>query len=436
MLLHGHLPASSGPHHDTGDAGRGYSGQPSRAAAVSGQMASAFVQKFCSSGSNAWAAAAEALFQMFKPKGHPTASQAWQDAVVPALLSLMEKSGDEVRARHLQDQTISATDCPITCLCETATANSDTHGWCCLPCVAQHYFLSGIPGCRLMWPLNVNALHQVQRSRCACLLAALYKPQSSSSGSSAAPPPALPPSAVLEAVLSAACRPTVTVSTTAAAKAMPKGGAYAAAGRAVTLRALLDLLGEPERKKRRQAAAGGVSLRPGAAARLACLVTSSCGSDEAVTEMAMRALLALTELDPAAAEANADDAGASMRFNVAAARGELVGQPGLVARLLQLCSHPEQCYVQGGGGSERGRLASSSSRTAVVCRQQRSVGGMSSSDGGSVMGSSVGGGSSASFSRSPGSASFSLSAAASTTSRRRRRQVRFEFKYCNEWNLV
>ena len=121
MLLHGHLTATSGPHHvDTGDAGRGYSGQPPRAAAVSGQMASAFVQKFCSSGSNAWAAAAEALFQMFKPKGHPTASQAWQDAVVPALLSLMEKSGDEVRARNPQNRAIVAPNGPMTCMRDIA----------------------------------------------------------------------------------------------------------------------------------------------------------------------------------------------------------------------------------------------------------------------------------------------------------------------------
>ena len=294
----------------------------------------------------------------------------------------------------------------------------------------------------MSWPLNKIPMHQVQRSRCACLLAALYKPQSSSSGSSAAPPPALPPLAVLEAVLSAACRPTVTVSTTAAAKAMPKGGtASAAAGRAATLRALLDLLGEPERKKRQRGmAAGGASLRPGAAARLACLVTSSCGSsDETVTELALRALLALIELDPAAAEADTvDDDGASMRFNVAAARGELAVQTGLVARLLQLCSHPEQCSVQGGGGSEKGRLASSSSsssRATVICRQQRSSGGISSSGGGS-MGGSISGGSSASFSRSPGPASFSSSAAASTTSLRRRRQVSgFEFKYKCEMHL-
>lgn len=97
MLLNGQHPAFSGPYHvDSRADGRGYSGQTLPSRAVSGQMASAFVQKFCSSGSNAWAAAAEALFQMFKPKGHPAA--AWQDAVVPALLSLMEKSGDEVRA--------------------------------------------------------------------------------------------------------------------------------------------------------------------------------------------------------------------------------------------------------------------------------------------------------------------------------------------------
>lgn len=262
------------------------------------------------------------------------------------------------------------------------------------------------------------SLRQVQRSRCACLLAALYKPQSSSSGSSAAPPPALPPPAVLEAVLLAACHPTVTVSA-AAARSTPNGGGASAAGRAATLRALLDLLGEPDKKRLRAVAGDSPSLKPGAAAKLACLVTSSCGSDEAVTELALRALLAIIE-PPTSAEEGADDG--AMRLHVAAARNELAGQPGLVSRLLQLCCHPEQCSVQHiGGGSGRVRLAASSRTTTTMYGRQR--GGGSSSDGGSLGGSIGGGGGSASLSRSPGTATFSSSTAASTTSRRRRRQV-------------